>query len=144
MPTASDTACFTLNEYKEYCGSLLEYSVSNDGIKMTVELDPETWETADLLMFFNLALDKRHAGKIRGNKPVQISMFLDPNIYGELKASNSLLTDKTAYMQADKDHPMRYTSAWFATEVTEPVDLPEELKEMGTVRAGFTTHWKKN
>jgi hypothetical protein len=144
MPDPTDTACFSLNDYKEYCGSLLKYVDADGSIKMTVEVDPGTWETADLLMFFNLRLDKRHPGTISGTKPVQISMFLDPNIYNELKVSNSLLTDKTAYIKADKDHPMRNTSAWFATEVTEEVELPEELKKMGTVREGFTTHWKKN
>ena len=53
-----------------------------------------------------------------------------------------LLADKDAYMSAAADHPMRSTAAWFATEVTEEVDLPEELKELGTLRTGFLTHWK--
>lgn len=144
MSDSTNIACFSLNEHKEYCTSLLEYAHADSSIEMTVELDAETWEYADLLQFFNLRWDKRNAGKISGIKPVQISMYLDPKIYNELKASNNLLTDKAAYMNAGKDHPMRKTTAWFATEVTEEVDLPEELKSMGTLREGFTTHWKKD
>lgn len=138
-----DTACFSLNEHKEYCTRLLEYAHADGSIEMTVELDAETWEYADLLQFFNLRWDKRNPGKISGTKPVQISMFLDPKIYNELKASNNLLTDKSAYMNADKSHPMRKTTVWFATEVTEEVDLPEELKNKGTLREGFTTLWTR-
>jgi len=139
-----DVACFSLNPYKEYCGKLLEFHHKDGGIELTVELDPETWESADLLMFFNLDWDKRNPGKISGTKPVQISMFLDRALYQELETSGALLTDKHAFMTAKADHPMRQTTAWFATEVTEEVELPEELKGKGTLREGFTTQWKKS
>ena len=144
MLSPTDTACFSLNDYKEYCTKFIEYSHADGSIEMTVELDSATWEYADLLMFFNLRWDKRNPGTISGTKPVQISMFLDPKIYNELKESNKLLTDKAAYINAGKDHPMRRTTAWFATEVTEEVELPEELKGKGTLREGFTTNWKKD
>lgn len=143
MSSASDTACFTLNSYKEYCGALLEYNHTGSGVELTVEVDPETWESADLLMLFNLALDKRNQGTISGTKSVQISMFLDRALYAKLKASGDLLEDKTSFMTADPGHPMRATNAWFATEVTEEVELPEALKDMGTLREGFTTHWRE-
>lgn len=142
MPKEKDIVCFTLNPYKEYCGTLLDFKYTEHDVRLTVELDPETWETADLLMFFNLKWDKRNPGTISGTKPVQISMFLDRQLFQKLKASDELLTDKNAYMKANLEHPMRGTSAWFATEVTEEVELPEELKNKGTLREGFTTHWK--
>ena len=142
MPTPSDTACFTLNPYKEYCSTLLQYKQTEKGVELVIEVDAETWEAADLLILFNLQWDKRHEGKISGAKPVQISMFLDRALYKSLKSSGELLADKDAYMSAAADHPMRSTAAWFATEVTEEVDLPEELKELGTLRTGFLTHWK--
>lgn len=138
-----DAACFTLNEYKEYCGTLLEYTNTGSGIELTVEVDTETWEFVDLLMLFNLHWDKRNPGKISGTKPVRISMFLDRDLYEKLKGSGDLLADKDAYMAADLMHPMRSVTAWYATEVTEEVELPEELKNLGTLREGFTTHWRK-
>lgn len=139
-----DIACFSLNPSKEYCGTLLEYTHTGNGIELTVEVDPETWEFADLLMFFNLRWDKRNPGTISGTKPVQISMFLDHELYEKLAGSGELLADKRAFMAADPAHPMRATTAWFATEITEEVELPEELKGKGTLREGFTTHWRDN
>ena len=142
MISQPDIACFSLNPYKEYCGTLLEFKHKENGVQLTVEVDQETWETADLLMFFNLQWDKRHPGTISGMKPVQITMFLDHKLYQNLKNSGELLTDKSAFIMASPDHPMRGTSVWFATEVTEEVDLPAELKDKGTLRQGFTTHWR--
>lgn len=142
MSTQQDTACFSLNPFKEYCGQLLEYSHTEHGVELTIEVDPETWESVDLLMFFNLQWNKRNAGTISGTKPVQISMFLNRDLYTKLKSSGDLLADKTAFMNANSDHPMRATTAWFATEVTEEVELPEALRGKGTLREGFTTHWK--
>ena len=143
MPEGKDIACFTLNPYKDYCGTLLDFKHTEIGVTLTVELDAETWETADLLMFFNLQWDKRNPGQISGTKPVQISMFLDRELYKNLKNSGELLKDKEAFMNANLEHPMRGVLAWFATEVTEEVELPEALKSKGTVREGFTTHWKE-
>lgn len=137
-----DVVCFSLNPYKEYCGTLLKFKHTGTGVEMTVKLDQETWESADLLMFFNLDWDKRNHGTISGARPVHISMFLDRDLYKKLSESGDLLTDKTAFRNASPDHPMRGTSSWFATEVTEEVDLPAELQKMGSVRQGFTTHWR--
>jgi hypothetical protein len=142
MSTQPEIACFSLNPYKDYCGTLVEFRHSGAGVELVVEVDPETWETVDLLMFFNLGLDKRHPGRISGTKPVQIAMFLDGKLYEKLKSSGELLADKNAFMTASPAHPMRSTVSWFATEVTEEVDLPADLKAKGTVREGFTTVWK--
>ena len=142
MTTQPDIACFRLNTYNEYCGTLLEFKHTGKGVELTVEVDQKTWELVDLVMLFNLRWDKRHPGTISGTKPVQISMFLDRELYKKLMSSGDLLTDKTAFMTANPEHPMRCTTSWFATEVTEEVELPEYLKEKGTLREGFTTHWK--
>jgi len=143
MSNSTNVACFSLNPYKDYCGALLEYTHTGSEVELTVEVDPETWESADLLMLFNMKWDKRNPGTISGTKPVQISMFLDRELYKKLKGSGDLLMDMTAFMTADPAHPMRATTAWFATEVTEEVELPEELKGKGTLREGFTTHWRE-
>lgn len=137
-----EIACFSLNPFKEYCGTLLEFEHTEESVELTVEVDPETWESADLLLLFNLNWDKRNPGTISGTKPVQIGMFLDREMYKKLKSSGDLLLDRSSFIKADPQHPMRNTASWFATEVTEEVELPEELKQKGTLREGFTTHWK--
>lgn len=143
MSSQTDTACFSLNPFAEYCGQLLKFKDTGTTVELTVELSPETWEYADLLMMFNLFWDKRNPGNISGTKPVQIAMFLDRELYKKLKASGELITDSAAFTTIQKDHPMRGTTVWFATEATEEVDLPEELKGKGTVREGFTTQWRE-
>lgn len=144
MSSQIDTACFSLNPFAAYCGKLLAFKDTGTTVELTVELDPATWEFADLLMMFNLYWDKRNAGQISGTKPVQIAMFLDRELYKKLKASGELIADRAAFIAIQKDHPMRNTTAWFATEVTEEVDLPEELKGKGTLREGFTTQWRED
>ncbi len=143
MTVAPDTACFSLNDYAQYCGSLVDFKDTGSTVQLTVEVDSATWEFVDLLMMFNLTWDKRNAGSISGEKPVQIVMFLDFELYSRLKESGNLAAVKENFVALAKDHPMRSTKAWFATEVTEEVDLPEELKAKGTLREGFTTHWKQ-
>ena len=142
MSLQTDTACFSLNPAAAYCGKLLEFKDTGTTVQLTVEVDPETWEFVDLLMMFNLFWDKRNPGTVSGTKPVQISMFFDRDLYKKLKASGELITDNAAFTKLPHDHPMRRTTVWFATEATEEVDLPEELKGKGTLREGFTTHWK--
>lgn len=143
MNLKTDTACFYLNEYANYCGSLHEFQDTGTTIELTLEFQPEIWESIDLLMMFNLQWNKRNQGEISGGKPVQIVMHLDKDLYTKLKASEKLITDRGAFVVSDPSHPMRGTSNWFATEVTEEADLPEDMKSMGTVRQGFTTHWKR-
>lgn len=143
MSNPSDVACFSLNEYASYCGTLLEFNHTGSSVELTVEVDTETWDFVDNLMMFNLFWDKRNPGKVSGTKPVQIEMYLDRELYDQLKGSGELLTDKTAFVNADRSHPMRGVMAWFATTVTEEVELPEELKQKGTLREGFTTKWKE-
>lgn len=143
MSSPADTACFNLNPYAEYCGRLLDFNDTGATVELTVEVAPETWEFVDMLMMFNLDWDKRNPGNISGTKSVQISMFLDRDLYKKLKASGELVSDRAVFLAIQKDHPMKSTAVWFATEATEEVHLPEELKEKGTVREGFTTHWKQ-
>lgn len=142
MTTPGSHIEFMLNEFAPYQMTLLEFHHVHNRIVITVEASPEVWETIDLLMFFNLRWDVRNVGSISGTKEVQIKMVLDKNIYQSLVSANQLLTDKKAFIESPSDHPMRSTTNWFALEVTEETELPESMKEMGSVREGFTTKWK--
>jgi hypothetical protein len=131
-----------LNPYASYQMTLLELRHIDNRLEATVEASPEVWEYVDLLMFFNLRWDVRNEGSISGTKTVQIKMVLDKNIYQSLVSSGQLLTDKNAFIESPSEHPMRGTSNWFALEVTEETDLPDSLKELGSLREGFSTKWK--
>lgn len=121
---------------------LLDFKHENDRIFVRIEASPEVWEIIDLVMLFNLKWDNRNPGSVSGEKPVELVLFLDKDLYDKLKASDCLLTDVEMFLQAENDHPMKSTVNWFVTEVTEEVNLPEYLKEMGSLREGFTTTWK--
>lgn len=142
MNPATDSICFTIPAGTEYCGALLEYQHSGNQIRAVIEVGPETWESIDLIELFKLRLDVRNPGRISGTKSVQLVIVLDPKIYEELNASKALPADQRAFLATDAKHPARSALNWFATEVTEEVDLPESLKSMGSLREGFTTKWK--
>lgn len=143
MSTDNPIIEFMLNPYAGYKMTLLELHHTNNRIEATVEANPEVWEFIDLLMFFNLFWDVRNQGAVSGSKDVQIKMILDKNIYQSLLDANQLITDKKSLIESPSDHPMRKTVNWYATEVTEEIDLPDNLKELGSVREGFTTKWKE-
>lgn len=142
MNTNSQTLCFSVPSGAVYCGTLLEYTHINEQAWVTIEVTPETWEIIDLVMLFNLQWNKRNPGSISGEKAVQIKMALDKSIYDALNGRNELPTDAPALLSTDMSHPMRSNLHWFAIEITEEVELPEALKNSGTLREGFTTHWK--
>ncbi len=141
MNTFSRTICFTIPVGAEYCATLLDYQKINNQLEATIEVTPEVWESIDLIMLFNLRWDVRNEGKIIGEKNVQLKIFLDKKIYEDLSRRGEL-PDKNSFLSSDVKHPIRSAMNWFATEVTEEVDLPEALKNMGTLREGFTTQWK--
>ncbi|HEY5826175.1 MAG TPA: hypothetical protein VIT44_17515 [Cyclobacteriaceae bacterium] len=109
-----------------------------------MEAEPGIWEFIDLLMLFNLRWDVRNEGSVSGQKAVQIRMYLDSDIYNSLQKEMNLILDEKTFLLSDSLHVMRCTKSWFATEVTEEVELPESLKGQGTVREGFTTQWKES
>lgn len=142
MTTTAQTICFNLPAGAEYCARLLKFSHAGEKIQATIEVEPDVWESIDLVEMFNLRLDVRNPGRVSGSKTVQLEIVLSSKIYQALKADSRLLTDDKAFLASDASHPMRSVLNWFATEITEEVDLPDELKNMGTLREGFTTKWK--
>jgi hypothetical protein len=125
-----------------YSVQLLDYKLEDDHISAVIEVTPSVWESIDMVMLFNLTWNNRNEGSVSGEKPLEITMMFSKELYKEMKVSGTLLTDSSAFLAAGKDHPMKSTTNWYITTVTEEVDLPDHLKTMGTVRQGFTTKWK--
>lgn len=125
-----------------YPVQLLDFQHKDSQLSATIEVTPAVWESIDLIMLFNLTWDNRNEGSVSGATPLRIVMMFSKDLYKEMKASGTLLTDSATFLEADKDHPMKSTKNWYITEVTEEVDLPEDLKTKGTLRQGFTTVWK--
>ncbi|CAN5372425.1 hypothetical protein BH23ACT3_BH23ACT3_18890 [soil metagenome] len=109
-------------------------------VTLTVEADTATWETIDLVMFFNLRWDVRGEGTITGNTPVQLVLRLDSALADQLPDGEVA----AALARLDLAHPLRSNTNWYALEVTEAVDLPPSLAEKGELRSGFGTTWMES
>lgn len=143
MNTSAQSTNFYLPVGPGYTVTLLELKHDNGHVAVRIEVTPEVWESIDMIMMFNLTWNNRNQGSVSGDKPVQIVMMLSKELYLELMASGSLITDASTFIEAPKDHPMRKTNQWYAIEVTEEVALPPDMADLGTLREGFTTTWKK-
>lgn len=121
---------------------LLDFIHEKEQICLKIMVTPEVWETVDMVMLFNLKWDNRNPGSVSGEKPVEIVMMLGNDLYKELKESNTLLSNPEQFLKAGKEHPMKSTVSWYVIEVTEEVELPDQLKDKGSLRQGFTTTWK--
>ncbi|UXX78286.1 hypothetical protein N7E81_13065 [Reichenbachiella carrageenanivorans] len=126
-----------------YRAKLLDFVQVDNQIQATIEVEPEIWETVDMVMLFHLQWNDRNEGSVSGDKPVQIKMFLGPEVYTSLSNEKQLITNRNDFFQTDEKHPIRSAYSWYATEVTEEVELPDVLKDKGTLREGFTTKWKE-
>ena len=129
---------FQLNEFATVATQATALAHDDDTVVLTVEAAPDQWETIDLLELFHLGLANRHAGSLSGNQPVQIELRLDPSVAAGL---DELPGDVTAIAAAPAGSPLRENTNWYALAVTEPVDLPPEMAELGEVRTGFATVW---
>lgn len=129
---------FQLNEFATVATQATALTPHDDTVVLTVEAAPDQWETIDLLELFHLGLADRHEGSLSGNQPVQIELRLDPSVAAEL---GELPADVTAIAGAPAGSPLRDNTSWYALAVTEPVDLPPEMAELGEVRTGFATVW---
>lgn len=110
-------------------------------VRLTIEVAPPAWETADLLMLFHLDWDARREGSVSGAQPVQIELRLDADAANPDDLPQAPETLAAAISGAADDSPLRAETSWYALAVTEPVDLPPELAGKGNVRSGFTTTW---
>ncbi len=142
MNTLPQPTKFYLPVGPGYEVQLLEFVHENEQIRLKIVATPEVWNTIDMVMLFNLQWNDRNPGSVSGEEPVEIVMMLSKDLYKELKESNNLLSTSELFLKAEKEHPMKSTVNWFATEVTEEIDLPDHLQNKGSVRQGFTTKWK--
>lgn len=117
----------------------LEATPAGDGdVRVTVEADAETWGTIDAVELFNLGFAVRGPGTLSGRKPAQIELRPGAVLRERLAGLDEVaILSELARGGADDDIVMM--NNWYATEVTEAVDLPPELADKGELREGFRT-----
>lgn len=133
---------FDLNEFATVGGVAVATAATAGTVQLTIEVEPSVWETIDLLQLFHLGWAERREGSVSGSEPVQIELRLDPAVaaeVGPLPGEPAGLADAIAGAPAGS--PLRANTSWYAVSVTEAVDLPPELAELGEVRSGFATTW---
>jgi len=129
---------FDINDVTSIDATVVAAALAGDRIVLTIELAPEEWERADLLMLFHLDWDVRNPGTVSGSVPVEVEIRL-------AALDDSPPSDPTAIVDLLAEAPpgaaLRAETNWYALEVTEPVDLPPDLAALGQARTGFTTTW---
>lgn len=111
---------------------------SGDDLRLLIEVDAEHWPTVDYVELFHLGLAVRGPGEVSGDGPVQIELRPAAGIVD--RVGGLTLPDDLAGLE--EDDPLLSTTSWYATEVTEAVELPPGLAGVGELRQGFTTSWK--
>ena len=130
---------------------VLDASVDDGVVVLTIELAHDDWEMADMNMLFHLQWNDRDEGEIVEGGDVRIEMRLAPHLVDDAQAlvdpegAGDVDGDALAAAIAglDREHPLRSTQAWYAMRVTEDVPLPPDLAAKGDVRTGFTTKWSR-
>lgn len=109
-----------------------------------VRLSSEQWATVDGLELFNLMPEMRHPGHVEGTDGVEVELRLADELVRDVVTAIAGMdpADSVAEVAAlDPTSPVLSTESWFATTVTEPVALPDDLAEHGELRDGFSTTW---
>lgn len=121
---------------------LVDGSIDGDVAEVTIELDQEEWEMADMTMLFHLQWNDRNPGEIVEGNGVRVRMRLTPGLVATMRDVAGDDADVVGALAGlDREHELRSTLSWYATEVTEEVPLPPSLADRGEVRSGFTTRW---
>lgn len=131
---------FQLNEFATVSAAATSARAESDTVVLTVSVEPAVWEQIDLLQLFHLGWADRLDGEVSGTGPVEIDLRLDPAVAAE---AGDLPAEAEALSTAIANGPaaLREHTSWYALSVTEAIDLPPELAELGDVRSGFTTVW---
>ena len=84
MTTPTQTIEFYLPSGSSYAVEVLSFEHLNEELTTTIEVNPEMWETIDMVMLFNLTWQNRNEGSVSGEKAVQIEMVFGKEVYAEL------------------------------------------------------------
>ena len=111
-------------------------------IEATFELDPDTWQTVDVLYLLGLEPGARLPGRVSGEQPVQLVVRLAADVASDVADRSDLAGLVAETAATAPEHPLVCTTSWRTLRVTERDDLASELAIPGaTVRRGFSTIW---
>ena len=113
--------------------------------QITIQVPYDTWDTIDVYEAFNLKNEVRGPGKISGDGDVRLELRLADELVPALIRRIAHLGPRDGVLElaaSGDDAAELVTESWFATHVSQAVELPEELRRSGSeLRDGFSTAW---
>ncbi len=114
--------------------------------RLSIKIDNKTYQRIDKLEAFNLKQDKRKESALEGfseNKPIEIELILDKSQITKLDSkvinAEKLIETLHKLTYSDLKAPLLKTENWFALNVKQEVDVPEDMK--GSLKMGYATTW---
>ncbi len=114
--------------------------------RLSVKVDKETYQKIDSLEAFNLKQDKRKESALEefaDNKPVEIELILSKlqikKLDSKINSAEKLIDALHKLSNLDSTAPLLQTENWFALNVKQEIDVPEEMG--GSLKMGYATFW---
>jgi len=114
--------------------------------EITLEVTAETARTIQQREWFHLFRGMQSGNPAwEPDRPVRIRAALRAELARQAAASGgdaeSVLDALLAPANAEGTLPLRRTECWLALEMSQTVDLPDALKESGSLKIGLRTEW---
>jgi hypothetical protein len=74
---------------------------------------------------------------------LELELLLDPALLEELPNAEDAQEVIEALMNAHAGSPLRLEESWYALNVRQDVELPPDMEDVGTLKAGYSLRWNE-
>ena len=148
---------FKVNSHEDILGRLLDFKCDIDLgelLSMTIHIlvDYPIYDWIDKNNAFNLTPECRNDNFFeRGfspDKPVELEIRVDPVVIEKAldntyEDSDEVFEAVMAISKKNPDNPLFQADHWYVLNAKQEIQLPPELGDSGTLKAGFSTTWNE-
>ena len=129
---------------------ITKLKINNDRVRMSMLVDYETYKEIYVNELFNLyreSIGKNFKEEFDKNNVIEIELVLDPSyneiLEGAVKFDSESIIQFLLKKSVDENNIFLSTDSWYVLNVKQEEELPDELKELGSLKVGFDTRWKE-